>query len=95
MHSSAGYFLHRLEPNSVEAEDALRCREPKISFGGLLDIEDRAEAVPLSVMEVCYSADWDTCIRSAHLRNQPRNQGNANQPSELPKNQHFNPYVVC
>ena len=56
MHGSTGYFLHRLEPNSVEAQDAFRRGEPKISLRGLLDIEDCAEAVPLGVMEVCYAS---------------------------------------
>ena len=49
---AAGYFIDRLEPDAIEAQDALRGCQPEISFGGLLNIEDRAQAVPLGVMEV-------------------------------------------
>jgi hypothetical protein len=86
VYGPTGCFLNGLETNSVEAKDAFRGGEPKISFGGLLNIEDCAETIPLGVVEVCNSADRGPPIRSTHLWNWSRNQGNADQPSELPKN---------
>ena len=60
-------FLHGLESNSVEAQHAPRCRQPEIPFGGLLDIENGAQAVPFRVTEVRGSMDYRRCLCSTRL----------------------------
>ena len=52
---AVGSLFHRLEAHSIEPEDPGRGSEPQVSVGGLLNINDRSEAVfrsPHGVMEM-------------------------------------------
>ncbi len=81
-----GHFFHGLEPNPVEAKDPSRCCEPKISIGGLLDVEDSTDAVirsPHPMMEFRHSARRRPCGCLMHIGDKPQHEGHTSQPSHL------------